>query len=337
MDYYKPENVLLQQRYKRLSLFDEFKIMSLSKKLEIIDSKNFYNSITIEKVDENYLKTRNEREGIDYVIKKELDRVNIIYGANNRPQFINILPLSKQNQSTTSTNRPIVVKLYTELDSSLKKRIFEKWLEDLMRKFRVQNKDVKFGRSNYKFPTIHVWVDPKYMTKKIYLIFWKKLTYGFKKTIYRNYYHLNIVYGDSDRKFRQKFKHKYDINIFVTQIPDANLIHDGFGNAHDWGMTYPNAKTPIWVNAYPASKSFIAFTTLHEITHRISFFAGIWDMGDSEHHDKEIGLSANGEAMRSSGIEKMNIEKINNEGFLKIGNETRRFVILKFLFLYLNV
>lgn len=137
MDYYRPKNVLLQQRYKRLSLSDEFKIMSLSKKLEIIDSKNFYNSIIIEKVDENYLKTRNERKRIDYVIKKELDRVNIIYGANNRPQFINILPLDRKNASTTSTKHPIVIKLYTELDS-YKKIIFDRWLSGLMREFRIK-------------------------------------------------------------------------------------------------------------------------------------------------------------------------------------------------------
>ncbi len=138
MDYYRPENVLLQQRYKQIKLTKTQEQITLVENLEKIKTNGYYNSIVIQKADAELLKTRNARKIIDYVRKNELDKVNIIYGANNRSQFINILPLSKQNQSITSTNRPIVIKLYTELDSSLKKRIFEKWLEGLKREFRIK-------------------------------------------------------------------------------------------------------------------------------------------------------------------------------------------------------
>ncbi len=138
MDYYRPENVLLQQRYKQIKLTKTQEQITLVENLEKIKTNGYYNSIVIQKADAELLKTRNARKIIDYVRKNELDKVNIIYGANNRSQFINILPLSKQNQSITSTNRPIVIKLYTELDSSLKKRIFEKWLEGLKREFGIK-------------------------------------------------------------------------------------------------------------------------------------------------------------------------------------------------------
>ncbi len=138
MDYYIPKNVLLQQRYKQIKLTKTQEQITLVENLEKIETNGYYNSIVIQKADAELLKTRNARKIIDYVRKNELDKVNIIYGANNRPQFINILPLSKQNQSITSTNRPIVIKLYTELDSSLKKRIFEKWLEGLKSVFGIK-------------------------------------------------------------------------------------------------------------------------------------------------------------------------------------------------------
>ncbi len=138
MDYYRPSNVLLQQRYKQVKLIKTQRQKVLVEKLEQIETNGYYNSIVIQKADAELLKTRNARKIIDYVRKNELDKVNIIYGANNRPQFINILPLSKQNQSISSTNRPIVIKLYTELDSSLKKRIFEKWLEGMKREFGIK-------------------------------------------------------------------------------------------------------------------------------------------------------------------------------------------------------
>jgi len=137
MDYHRPENVLLQQRYKQIELTKTQKQKALVEKLEKIEANGFYNSITIQKAGAEHLQTSDTRKIIEHVRKNELDKVNIIYGANNRPQFINILPLDKKNTSATSTNHPIVIKLYTELDS-YKKNIFDRWLSGLKREFRIK-------------------------------------------------------------------------------------------------------------------------------------------------------------------------------------------------------